>query len=187
MSIITDFIENSRSLQVETPATDVELAGEVATLEAVDAIQLDTSSVAQTKTGDLTIGGALKSDTSLAVGSAILAPTGLAPMYACRAWVNFNGTGTVAIRASGNVSSIVDNGVGDYTVNFITAMEDENYGTDLTVGRDANALNNAARIIQQWSSSTTIVGSVRVVVQAVDHANTPAANDQEQINVSINR
>ena len=53
--------------------------------------------------------------------------SGTAPIYACRAWVNFNGTGTVAIRASGNVSSITDNGVGDYTVNFTTAMPDANY------------------------------------------------------------
>jgi uncharacterized protein (AIM24 family) len=47
--------------------------------------------------------------------------------YGCRAWVNFNGTGTVAIRASGNVSSITDNGTGLYTANFTTAMPDENY------------------------------------------------------------
>jgi len=47
----------------------------------------------------------------------------------CRAWVNFNGTGTVAIRASFNVSSITDNGTGDYTVNFTTAMADANYST----------------------------------------------------------
>lgn len=47
--------------------------------------------------------------------------------YKCRAWVNFNGTGTVAIRAAGNVSSITDNGTGDYTVNFTTAMPDANY------------------------------------------------------------
>jgi hypothetical protein len=45
----------------------------------------------------------------------------------CRAWVNFNGTGTVAIRASFNVSSITDNGAGNYTVNFTTAMPDANY------------------------------------------------------------
>jgi hypothetical protein len=47
--------------------------------------------------------------------------------YSCRAWVNFNGTGTVAIRASGNVSSISDMGTGDYMVNFTTAMVDANY------------------------------------------------------------
>jgi hypothetical protein len=51
----------------------------------------------------------------------------VATAYGCRAWVNFNGTGTVAIRGSGNVSSITDNGTGDYTVNFTTAMPDTNY------------------------------------------------------------
>lgn len=49
------------------------------------------------------------------------------PVFACRAWVNFNGTGTLAIRASGNVSSVTDNGTGDYTVNFTTPMPDANY------------------------------------------------------------
>jgi hypothetical protein len=53
--------------------------------------------------------------------------SGTAPIYPCRAWVNFNGTGTVAIRASGNVSSLTDNGVGNYTINFTTAMPDANY------------------------------------------------------------
>jgi len=52
--------------------------------------------------------------------------------YGCRAWVNFNGTGTVAIRASGNVSSITDNGTGDYTVNFTTAMVDANYSVTVS-------------------------------------------------------
>ena len=51
----------------------------------------------------------------------------VATAYGCRAWANFNGTGTVAIRASGNVSSITDNGTGDYTVNFTSAMSDTNY------------------------------------------------------------
>ena len=51
----------------------------------------------------------------------------VATAYGCRAWVNFNGTGTVAIRASGNVSSITDNGTGDYTINFTNAMPDANY------------------------------------------------------------
>jgi hypothetical protein len=51
----------------------------------------------------------------------------VATAYGCRAWVNFNGTGTVAIRASGNVTSITDGGTGMYTVNFTTAMPDANY------------------------------------------------------------
>jgi uncharacterized protein (AIM24 family) len=55
-------------------------------------------------------------------------------VYTAKAWVNFNGTGTVAIRASGNVSSITDNGVGIYTVNFTAAMPDVNYSTVATCG-----------------------------------------------------
>jgi hypothetical protein len=57
-----------------------------------------------------------------AAGSGSPAINGLA-----KAWVNFNGTGTVAIRAAFNVSSISDNGTGDFTVNFTTAMSDANY------------------------------------------------------------
>jgi len=53
--------------------------------------------------------------------------SGTAPLYMCRSWVNFNGIGTVSIYASGNVSSITDNGIGDYTVNFATAMPDTSY------------------------------------------------------------
>jgi hypothetical protein len=58
----------------------------------------------------------------------------VATAYGCRAWVNFNGTGTVAIRGSGNVSSITDNGTGDYTVNFTTAMPDVNYCSQFSMG-----------------------------------------------------
>ena len=70
--------------------------------------------------------------------------SGTAPLYMARAWVNFNGTGTVAIRGSGNVSSITDNGTGDYTVNFTTAMSDANYSWFVSGGRLPNAANNAA-------------------------------------------
>ena len=55
-------------------------------------------------------------------------------VYTCKAWVNFNGTGTVAIRASGNVSSITDNSTGDYTVNFTNAMVDADYSVVATSG-----------------------------------------------------
>jgi hypothetical protein len=63
----------------------------------------------------------------------------VATAYGCRAWVNFNGTGTVAIRGSGNVSSITDNGTGAYTVNFSTAMPDANYCTNATGTHDGGA------------------------------------------------
>ena len=56
----------------------------------------------------------------------------VATAYGVRAWVNFQGTGTVAIRDDGNVSSVTDNGTGDYTVNFSTAMPDVNYSVGFT-------------------------------------------------------
>jgi hypothetical protein len=52
-------------------------------------------------------------------------------VYTAKAWVNFNGTGTVAIRAAGNVSSITDNGTGDYTVNMTNALADTNYSVNI--------------------------------------------------------
>jgi hypothetical protein len=69
----------------------------------------------------------LTGDVAVARITGALNATGSAPIYACRAWVNFNGTSTVAIRAAGNVSSITDNGTGDYTVNFTNAMVDADY------------------------------------------------------------
>ena len=59
----------------------------------------------------------------------------------CRAWVNFNGTSTVAIRASYNVSSITDNGTGDYTVNFATALADTNYSVGGSSSGDSGSLS----------------------------------------------
>jgi len=88
--------------------------------------------------------------------------TGSAPVYGCRAWVNFNGTGTVAIRASGNVSSITDNGTGDYTVNFTTAMQDANYGV---AGMGYAIIGTYARNIQVRDTPAT--SSVRVVTDGV--------------------
>jgi len=86
----------------------------------------------------------------------------VATAYGCRAWVNFNGTGTPAIRASGNVSSITDNGTGTYTINFTTAMPDTNYsvggwcgGSNISGGRSAN-------ISQNVSNSTFTTAAVTV-------------------------
>jgi hypothetical protein len=71
--------------------------------------------------------------TNLPQPASLSTASGSAPSYSARAWVNFNGTGTVAIRESGNVSSITDNGTGDYTVNFTTAMPDSNYSSNMSV------------------------------------------------------
>lgn len=80
----------------------------------------------------------------------------------CRAWVNWNGTGTVAIRASFNVSSITDNGTGDYTVNFTAALPDANYSVSSICGlSDAIVAGNSDRGFTPRSYTTS---SVRVVV-----------------------
>jgi hypothetical protein len=113
--------------------------------------------------------------------------TGTAPIYPCRAWVNFDGTNafspnpsTTAIRASGNVSSITDNGTGDYTVNFTTAMPDANYGFFGTCGRNT-------------SSSDSIVNenvSVVPTTTAVRFGTTTGAGsltDMSYVNVAIFR
>lgn len=74
--------------------------------------------------------------------------------YKCKAWVNFNGTGTVAIRASGNVSSITDSGVGMYRVNFTISMPDANYAA--VVGASAVGVANAFFVeVQNGSSGQT--------------------------------
>jgi hypothetical protein len=70
-----------------------------------------------------------------------------------RAWVNFNGTGTVAIRASYNVSSITDNGTGDYTVNFTNAMPDANYCA-VAQGKHVNGTFNTMAEIYSLSASS---------------------------------
>jgi len=97
-----------------------------------------------TISGSGTIGGPTTFTDNVTLGTSLLAtPSGATPSYLCRAWVNFNGTGTVAIRASGNVTSITDNGVGDYTVNFTTAMTDANYAIAGTASRGTySAANN---------------------------------------------
>lgn len=101
-------------------------------------------------------------DVALAGVPAEFNATGAAPLFACRAWVNFNGTGTVAIRASGNVASITDNGVGDYTINFTTAMPDANYAWFGCVN-DQNS--GYAEVVKSVSLTAS---SIRIVIRAVD-------------------
>ena len=74
------------------------------------------------------------------------------------AWVNFNGTGTVAIRSSYNVSSITDNGTGDYTVNFATALSDANYAA---VGM-ADTTSIVNRSVAVWSGTNQTASLVRI-------------------------
>ena len=87
----------------------------------------------------------------------------LYPSFDCRAWVNFNGTGTVAIRGNGNVSSITDNGTGDYTVNFTTAMPDANYATVASAGRTTSG----TAIVSPSYSTAPAAGSHRIASYSI--------------------
>ena len=80
-----------------------------------------------------------------------------------KAWVNFNGTGTVAIREDYNVSSITDNGTGDYTVNFTTAMPDANYSVVNTTGTITSTTGGYfGQIAAGASGSTMTTSAVKV-------------------------
>lgn len=130
-----------------------------------DNISLDSSANATlganaTVTGNLTVSG---------TGNQSIAGTlqfnsgygSVATAYGVRAWVNFNGTGTVAIRASGNVSSITDNGGGSYDVNFTTAMPDANYAT--VYGFGINGTSTAVRLDGTYSTTSVHVQATNSV------------------------
>ena len=108
--------------------------------------------------------------------------------YLARAWVNFNGTGTVAIRAAGNVMSITDNGVGDYTVNFTNAMPDANYCPVLsTVQPSGGTTSTRVALVH----GTDAVGATTKTTTALRIINGGTASnilqDSAEINVAIFR
>lgn len=121
------------------------------------------------------------------------AQTGSAPIYGCRAWVNFNGTrnatdtgastngANVHIRASGNVASVLKNATGDYTITFTTAMPDANYA----ITASCSPLNDptACRVVMAKSAATYLAGSVTVKTAQ----ETVGAADQNNVNVAIFR
>jgi hypothetical protein len=113
----------------------------------------------------------------------------VATAYGCRAWVNFNGQGTVAIRASGNVSSITDNGTGDYTVNFTTAMPDANYSV-VASGRGDENINRGAGLMidipKYTVAPTTAAISLRTGIGATA-VNNGVLHDSDFVFVSVFR
>jgi hypothetical protein len=95
--------------------------------------------------------------------------TGSAPVYACRAWVNFDGTlsGPITPRASGNVSSVTKGGTGNYTVNFTTAMPDANYcltGVGDQVNSNAGLLTTTSSQFVSRNAAGTLVDAAQVCV-----------------------
>jgi hypothetical protein len=105
-------------------------------------------------------------------GSAALA-------YGCRAWVNFNGTGTVAIRGSGGLTSITDNGTGDYTANFNFTLPDTNYAV-VFGGTSANG--RFTRVHESFPASKTTT-AVRILHAAA----TADPADCADVNLAIIR
>ena len=89
----------------------------------------------------------------------ILSP-GLVAGGLCRAWVNFNGTGTVAIRSSFNVSSITDHASGEYTINFSTAMPDANYSVSALSGKVSTTYQSTTSAV---TTNTISASGIRVM------------------------
>ena len=103
----------------------------------------------------------------------------------CRAWVNFNGTGTVAINASFNVSSITDNGTGDYTVNFTTAMPDTNVCVQVCsyVNPGPSSASSPSTMAGTITTTSARVGTINCNTGA----NTAALQDRAYVAVAIFR
>jgi hypothetical protein len=100
----------------------------------------------------------------------------------CRAWVNFNGTSTVAIRASFNVSSITDNATGDYTVNFTTALTDANYSYNCSGSHTGTTFYNVIFAL----NTAVLAGSLRLN-SVTQSGGAPIAYDPTYVSVSIFR
>lgn len=112
----------------------------------------------------------LTGDVPKAAMATNLNASGSAPFYVCRAWVNFDGTGTVSIRGSGNVSSITDTNVGQWTVNFTTALPDVNYSISGTIGTPT--ANTGGYIYLQTGNapqtSSCAIGAIRDTAGVTD-------------------
>ena len=147
----------------------------------------DTSGALQLATNGTTTAMTIDTSQNLAFNSGY---GSVATAYGCRAWVNFNGTGTVAIRASGNVSSITDNGVGDYTVNFTTAMPDTNYAVSAWNNNPMGTLGSGTSLRcggMQYEVSRTTSAFRNVTFAYVGSSNTGTAEDINAIYVAIFR
>lgn len=148
-----------------------------ATETALGVVELATQTEVNTGTDDER---AITSKKLLAGVKNHLNATGSAPTYACRAWVNFNGTGTPSISGSGNVSSITDNGVGNYTVNLATAMPDTNYAW--TGGTSNSGTGPGGASVCEYSSGGKTTTSLKIYTSLAD-----AYFDSPNINVAIFR
>ncbi len=167
---------NGTSIVLSVPAT----AGDDVVIDAFSTFdvantytqgQVDAAIASTVKLADAqTITGVKTFSAAPVLGTSQLGiPSGSAPSYTCRAWVNFNGTGTVAIRASGNVSSITDNGLSDYTANFTTAMVDANFSVVATGNYQINSAGNSYTFLV-LNGTTASSARVTTVAPSTDQA-----------------
>jgi hypothetical protein len=143
-----------------------------------NAITIDTSqnvamTASQTVAGNLTVTGSI-------TGGSISTANSL------KAWVNFNATGTIAIRASGNVSSISDNGVGRYAVNFTTAMTDINYATVISCSPNASSSPGFSIIAGDAATAYTAPTTSSILIGAMGY-NAISGYDPSLVSVAIFR
>jgi hypothetical protein len=112
-------------------------------------------------------------------------PATLTGQYAAKAWANWNGSGTVAIRGSGNLSSITDTGTGTYTVNFTTAFSDTNYAVTGWAGSEGST-SNSVFSVRGGNTSMMQTGAVKIRTVAND-ASSSNTSDLAEICISIFR
>ena len=91
-------------------------------------------------------------------GAVMADPPGTAGLFFNRAWVKFTSTGTIVINGSGGVSSLTDNAVGDYTVNFSTAMTDTNYAGSVSINWETGNIHVAQFYITTTTYARVITG-----------------------------
>lgn len=130
--------------------------------------------------GWIAVGGPVAGGSGTSLLGSITTSVGSAPYLGTRAWVSFNGTGVVVIRSSMNVSSITDNDIGQYTVNFTTQMEDTNYAVVSSAEGSAGSGPLICGPLQEGTHSTSAVAIHAISFNCTD-------KDSENISVFIAR
>jgi len=119
--------------------------------------------------------------------SAAIVGTKISNLNDAKAWVNFNGIGTVAIRASYNVSSITDNGTGDYTVNLTTALTDANYSIVGSTSMDLGVAYNGAVSINTINATAAESAPTTTAFRLAIRNSGATAMDVKYFNVAVFR
>jgi hypothetical protein len=177
---ITDLAIADGGTGASTAANAFAALKQSATTSVTGVVQLATDVEAAAGTD------ALKSLTPSSLRGGLNA-TGSAPIFAARAWVNFQGTGTVTIRTSGNVSSVADNGTGDYTVNFATAMSDTDFAVVGTPSSGDSASVPAALVQAVGIGGADFTRTTTSVQFKNARTSTGADADAGSVNIAIFR